>query len=92
MAQQIRAPATKFNDLNLIPGTLMLERENRLLQSVNLNKALATMCVVDQRGTIEVSPSLYFTVVELGCGGSGDGDRAVDRLRYVLEVFVGSLG
>lgn len=34
MAQQLRVSATKFIDLNLIPGTLMLEREIRLEHAV----------------------------------------------------------
>lgn len=62
MAQQIRVPATKFIDLNLIPGTLTLERENRLLHSVvSEYKVLATVYMVDQRGTIEMRPSFHFT-------------------------------
>lgn len=50
------------------------------------------MYMVDQRGPIEISPSIHFVVlqtrdkVELGCGGSGDGDRVVDRLRCFRSV------
>lgn len=70
----------------------MLERETYFYtQSVSEYTVLATMYMVDQRGTIEIRPSLHFTVlqtsdeVKLGCGGSGGGERVVDRFEVCFR-------
>lgn len=71
MAQQVRAPATKFNDLNSIPGLSCWKDKTDFYNqsSVSKYKALATMYIVDQRGTIEINPSLHFTVAQINCMG-----------------------
>ena len=42
MAHQVKTLATKPDDLNLIPGTLMVERENQLPQIVFLPPQAST--------------------------------------------------
>lgn len=57
-----------------------------------MNVVLGVMNMVGKRGAIGISPTSHFTVlqtrggVELGCGGSGGGDRVVGRLRCFRSV------